>query len=135
MPYARRRAWLCHVNEVPGQRPAVPGVHLPSAGNGPPPGTCRTFHLYEDEQLHVKRLSRAERLLSEAHPGEALVGKGFCRGDMSLLTSAYETRTLKSSSEKRKDAGHVGGITSGTAWTPLEITCPRRSSKAPAVTT
>jgi hypothetical protein len=35
--------------------------------------------------------ARAERRLSEAHLGEALVGTGFCRGDMSLLASTYET--------------------------------------------
>src|ERR1035441_7653617 len=54
----------------------------------------------------------------EAHLGEALVGKGFCRVDISLLSSTHETRTLKAA-VRRIDAGQVGGITSGASWTPL----------------
>lgn len=40
----------------------------------------------------------------------------------------------KSSSEQRARAGYACCIASGTACTPLQITCPRRGSKAPALT-
>jgi hypothetical protein len=45
--------------------------------------------------------------------------QGVCGGDMSLPNGTCETRNVKSGSEKRIDAGHVGDITSGAAETPL----------------
>jgi hypothetical protein len=38
---------------------------------------------------------------------------------MSPPNGTYETRNIKSGSEKEIDAGHVGDITSGAAETPL----------------
>ena len=38
---------------------------------------------------------------------------------MSSLNGTYETRNVKSGSEKGIDAGHVGDISSGAAETPL----------------
>jgi hypothetical protein len=38
---------------------------------------------------------------------------------MSPPDSTYQTRNIKSGSEKRIDAGHVGDISSGAAVTPL----------------
>jgi hypothetical protein len=38
---------------------------------------------------------------------------------MSPPNGTNETRTIKSGSEKRIDAGHVGDISSGAAETPL----------------
>jgi hypothetical protein len=46
-------------------------------------------------------------------------GQWVCGGDMSLPSGTCETRNIKSGSEKRTVAGHVGDITSGAAETPL----------------
>jgi hypothetical protein len=53
---------------------------------------------------------------------------------MSPPNGTYETRNIKSGSEKGIDAGHVGDISSGAAETPLKITCPRRGPGAAAYT-
>jgi len=45
--------------------------------------------------------------------------QGLCGGDMSPPNGTYETRNIKSGSEKEIDAGHVGDISSGAAETPL----------------
>jgi hypothetical protein len=58
------------------------------------------------------------RLLSEV-PCEKCQWPGVCGGDMSAPRGTCETRDIKSGSEKRIVAGHVGDITSGTAETPL----------------
>jgi hypothetical protein len=52
-------------------------------------------------------------------PSKNASGQGFCGGDMSLPNGTCETRNIKSGSEKRIDAGHVGDISSGAAKTPL----------------
>jgi hypothetical protein len=77
---------------------------------------------------------RADRRLSLARLREALVGKGFCVVDMSLLSSRQGEANPKSSSEKGIGAGHESGITSGTSWTPLQITCLRRSLRDSSAT-
>jgi acetylglutamate kinase len=53
---------------------------------------------------------------------------------MSSPNGTCEMRNAQSGSEKKIDAGHVGEITSGTAETPLQITCPRRVAGAAAFT-
>jgi len=52
-------------------------------------------------------------------PSKNASGQGFCGGDMSPPNGTCETRNIKSGSEKRIDAGHVGDISSGAAKTPL----------------
>jgi hypothetical protein len=45
--------------------------------------------------------------------------QGLCGGDMSPPNGTYETRNIKSGSEKGIDAGQVGDISAGAAETPL----------------
>ncbi len=52
-------------------------------------------------------------------PSKNASGQGFCGGDMSPPNGTCETRNIKSGSEKRIDAGHVGDISSGAEKTPL----------------
>jgi hypothetical protein len=52
-------------------------------------------------------------------PSKSASDQGLCGGDMSPPNGAYETRNIKSGSEKGIDAGHVGDISSGAAETPL----------------
>jgi hypothetical protein len=52
-------------------------------------------------------------------PAKSASRRGVCGGDMSPPSGTCETRKIKSGSEKRIVAGHVGDITSRAAETPL----------------
>ena len=52
-------------------------------------------------------------------PSKNVSGQGFCGGNMPPPNGTCETRNIKSGSEKRIDAGHVGDTSSGAAKTPL----------------
>jgi hypothetical protein len=52
-------------------------------------------------------------------PSKNVTDQGLCGGDMSPPHGTRETRNIKSGSEKRINAAHVGDITSGAAETPL----------------
>jgi hypothetical protein len=52
-------------------------------------------------------------------PSKNATDQGLCGGDMSPPNGTRETQNIKSGSETRIDAGHVGDITSGAAETPL----------------
>jgi hypothetical protein len=65
---------------------------------------------------------------------EVPLEKAFCVLDISLLGSRRTDANPKSSSERGIGAGHKGGITSSTSWTPLQMTYLRLSLRAPSAT-
>jgi hypothetical protein len=109
-PHARRRL-ASHINKVSRQRPAVPPY---------PPAVCRkratarayrTFHLYEDEQLHTKRLSHAERrdcarLPSDCRTCSAIGGGGAVSSNRSKWTARTGART-SAGAPKRQGATYL----------------------------
>ena len=124
------------------RRPQTSCAPMPSR---PPPEGPMTFRPCSDARadktdLHAydgdrpKFSHRTERRLSLAHLREPWWG----RVSASLTCRYWPVRARgnpkSSSSKKRIDAGHVGDITSGASWTPLQITRLRRGLRAPSAT-
>jgi hypothetical protein len=93
---------------------------------------CHVMRGYSQPGALLPR--RTERLLSLARLREALVRKVSASLTCRYWAVRASRNPQKAAARRGMDAGHVGGITSSTSWTLLQITCPRRSLKAPSAT-